>query len=221
MHSAECTWHRSGCVFKSEPRAVTSPAFGDLCRSTQHAALCQSSSVLGHPLASSGPQGDREARRGSRRPATADADTATPGALSLDSQKLRQELDRKFGHWIGRLRSGVHVQILVNLVRKLGDADFETTLDLLEHLLILRGGHKCDAEAFRAEPASSTDTMQIRVRLPWDIVVDGDVDPLDIDTAAKDVRADGDALLECLELLVPGDPVAKVRIKSPITRPND
>ena len=47
--------------------------------------------------------------------------------------------------------------------------------------------------------------MQIRVGLGGQIVVDGQVDPLNINTTAKDVGSNADALVELLELLVPAD----------------
>ena len=50
--------------------------------------------------------------------------------------------------------------------------------------------------------------MQVRVSIAGQIVVDGQVDTLDIDTTAKDVGGDADTLVEFLELLVALDAVA-------------
>jgi len=44
--------------------------------------------------------------------------------------------------------------------------------------------------------------MQVRVSIRREIVVDGKVDAFDIDTTAKDVGSNTDALVEVLELLV-------------------
>lgn len=47
--------------------------------------------------------------------------------------------------------------------------------------------------------------MKVRVSLGGQIVVDGQVDTLDINTTTEDICGDADALVELLEFLVPTD----------------
>lgn len=44
--------------------------------------------------------------------------------------------------------------------------------------------------------------MEVRISICREIVVDGKVDTININTATKDVGSDTDALIELLELLV-------------------
>jgi len=44
--------------------------------------------------------------------------------------------------------------------------------------------------------------MKIGVGVSWEIVVDGEIDLFDIDTSAKDIGCNTDALVEVFELLV-------------------
>lgn len=47
--------------------------------------------------------------------------------------------------------------------------------------------------------------MEIRISVCWEIVVDSQVNPLNINTTAKDVGGDTNALVELLEFLVAFD----------------
>jgi hypothetical protein len=49
--------------------------------------------------------------------------------------------------------------------------------------------------------------MQVGIRVAREIVVDGEVDTLDVDTTTEDVSGDTDALVKFLELLVALDTV--------------
>jgi hypothetical protein len=49
--------------------------------------------------------------------------------------------------------------------------------------------------------------MQVGICVLGQVVVDGQIDLLDIDTTAEDVRGDTDTLVEILELLVALDAV--------------
>jgi hypothetical protein len=84
-------------------------------------------------------------------------------------------------------------------------SDFEALLDLLENLLVLVGGDKRDGETLGSETAGTTNTMQVRVGIGRQIVVDRQVDALNIDTAAKDISGDTDALVKLLEFFVPAN----------------
>jgi hypothetical protein len=59
--------------------------------------------------------------------------------------------------------------------------------------------------------------MQVGICVLGQVVVDGQIDLLDIDTTAEDVRGDTDTLVEILELLVALDAVGlsdAVHVKS-------
>lgn len=47
-----------------------------------------------------------------------------------------------------------------------------------------------DGETQMSEPSRSTDTMEVRLRVLWEIKVDDDVHSLNVDTASEEVRAD-------------------------------
>jgi len=47
--------------------------------------------------------------------------------------------------------------------------------------------------------------MKVRVGVCWKIVIDGEIDLLDINTATKDIGCNTDALVEVFELLVAFD----------------
>jgi len=52
--------------------------------------------------------------------------------------------------------------------------------------------------------------VQVRVSISWKIVVDGEIDFLDIDTSAKDIRRNTDTFVEILELFVALDTVIEL-----------
>ena len=82
-------------------------------------------------------------------------------------------------------------------------SDLEALLDLLQNLLVLVGVDERDSETFGAETAGTTDTVQIRIGVGGQIIVDSEVDPLDINATAEHIRGHADALVKLLELLVP------------------
>lgn len=85
---------------------------------------------------------------------------------------------------------------------ELRKGNFKSLLDILQHLLIRFTAHKGDRDTLGSETASTTNPMQVRVGIAGQIIVDGQVDTLYIDTTAKDVSGDTDTLVELLELLV-------------------
>lgn len=89
-------------------------------------------------------------------------------------------------------------------------SDLEALLNLLQNLLVLVGGDEGDGETLGAETAGTTNTMQVRIGVGGQIVVDGKVDALDIDTTTKDVGGHANTLVELLELLVPANAVGKL-----------
>jgi hypothetical protein len=87
----------------------------------------------------------------------------------------------------------------------LRESHFESLLDLLQDLLVAVIADERDSQTLGTESTSTTDTVEIRVGIRRQIVVDGEVDTLDINTTAKHISSDADSLLEFLELLVAAD----------------
>jgi hypothetical protein len=83
--------------------------------------------------------------------------------------------------------------------------NLEALLNLLEDLLIVLVADKGDGETLGSETAGTTDTVQVGVGVGGEVVVDGQIDTLDIDTTTEDVGGNADALVELLELLVAFD----------------
>lgn len=90
-------------------------------------------------------------------------------------------------------------------LRNVRKGDFESLLNGLEHILVLVGGDKRDCKTLGTETAGTTDTVEVRVGISRQIVVDSQVDTLDVDTTTEDVGGDTDTLVELLELLVAAD----------------
>jgi hypothetical protein len=51
--------------------------------------------------------------------------------------------------------------------------------------------------------------MKVRVCIAWEIVVDGQIDPLDIDTTTEHISGNADTLLELFEGLITLDTISK------------
>ena len=85
--------------------------------------------------------------------------------------------------------------------------DLETLLNLLQDLLVLVGAHERDGETLGTETASTADSVKIRAGICRKVIVDGQVDPFNVDTTTEDIRRDADALLKLLKLLVTLDTV--------------
>ena len=85
--------------------------------------------------------------------------------------------------------------------------NFESLLDILQDLLILLVAHEGDGQTLGTETTGTTNAVQVGVGIGGQIVVDGQVDTLNIDTTAEDVGGDTDTLVEFLELLVTFDTV--------------
>ena len=89
--------------------------------------------------------------------------------------------------------------------RYVRQSNFEALLDILEDLLIILVADEGDGQTLGTETTSTTDTVEIGVGISGQIVVNGKVDTLDIDTTAEDVSSDTNTLVELLELLVTFD----------------
>ena len=75
-------------------------------------------------------------------------------------------------------------------------------LDFIEGLAVFICADKGDGEALSTEAASTTDTMQVGVSIHRHVKVEHDVDLLDVDTTAKELSGDEDAVSKLLETLV-------------------
>ena len=91
------------------------------------------------------------------------------------------------------------------LGKHLRKSDLEPLLNRLQHLLVGIVAHKGNSKTLSTETACTTNTVEVGVGVRRQIVVDGEVDALDIDTTTKDIGGDTDALVELLELLVTTD----------------
>lgn len=96
-----------------------------------------------------------------------------------------------------------HVALAVNPVgRELRQRNLEPLLDALQHFLVTFAAYEADTETLGTKTTRTSDTVQVGVGVAGQVVIDGQVDALDIDTTAEDVSGDADTLVELLEFLV-------------------
>ena len=96
-----------------------------------------------------------------------------------------------------------HIAFRVDtLSRELRQRNLESLLNRLKHLLISLAADERDGKTLCAETAGTTDAVQVRVGIAGQVVVDGQVDALDVNTAAEDVGGYTDTLVEVLELFI-------------------
>lgn len=91
-------------------------------------------------------------------------------------------------------------------------SNFEALLNLAENFLVILAADERNGETLGTETTSTADTVKVGTSIARQIVVDGQVDTLDIDTTAKDVSGNTDTLLELLELLVAADTKIKLAL---------
>lgn len=91
--------------------------------------------------------------------------------------------------------------------KDLRKGNFKSFFDLLQDLLILLATDKRDWQTLGTETTGTTHTVQVWIGIPWEIVVNGKVDTLNIDTTTEHVRGDADTLVELLELFVTFDTI--------------
>ena len=84
----------------------------------------------------------------------------------------------------------------------------EALLNRFENSFVLRRRDEGDGETLCTEATSATDSVEVRVGIGREIVVDGKVDSLNIDTTSEDISGDTDTLVELLELFVTFDSVS-------------
>ena len=86
-------------------------------------------------------------------------------------------------------------------------SNLEPLLNRLEHLIILLRANERDRETLGTKTTSTTHTMKVCVSILRQVVVNGQVDLLNINTTAKNISRDTDTLVEVLELLVAFDAI--------------
>lgn len=84
----------------------------------------------------------------------------------------------------------------------LRQSHFESLRNLFEYGFIFRTADEGDAETFGTKTSSTTNSVEIRIWVTRQIVVDCEINALDINTAPKDIRCNADPLIELLELFV-------------------
>ena len=87
----------------------------------------------------------------------------------------------------------------------LREGNLESLLNRLQHLLICIAAHEGDRETLGSETTGTTNTMKIGISIGGEIVVNGEIDTLNINTSTKYISSDTDTLLEVLECLVSAD----------------
>jgi hypothetical protein len=98
--------------------------------------------------------------------------------------------------------SVVHVAGGVDSGWQFADFHFEALLDLSQNFFVLGRLHERNRETLGSESAGTTNPVQIFVALLGHVEVDYDVDLLDIDSAAKKLSRNQDAILELLKAVV-------------------
>jgi hypothetical protein len=93
--------------------------------------------------------------------------------------------------------------------------NLESLLNRLQYFLIGLTADERDRETLGSETTGTTHTMEVGVGVTGKIVVNGQVNPLNIDTTAKNIGGDTDTLLEVLERLVALDTVSSLELKRP------
>lgn len=94
----------------------------------------------------------------------------------------------------------------------------ESLLKLCKHRLILLTRHERNRETFGTETTGTTNTMKVRVGVSWQVVVDGQVDSLDVDTTSEDISSNADSLVEVFEFLVSFDSAMMISLKTSQSR---
>lgn len=103
------------------------------------------------------------------------------------------------------MRLGAHVGGHVNLIGEFGNVDLESRLNLAQNLLVLFAANEGNGDTLGSESSGTTHSVKELIGFVGEIVIDHDIDPLDIDSASKQIRRDQNAGIEILERLVLGN----------------
>jgi hypothetical protein len=91
--------------------------------------------------------------------------------------------------------------------RNLRKSNLEPLLNGLQNLLVCLRAHEGDRETLSSETTGTTNSVQVRISIAWEIIVDSQVDTLDINTTAKDIGGYTNPLIKLLKLLVALDTI--------------
>lgn len=83
--------------------------------------------------------------------------------------------------------------------------NLKSLLNCLQDLLISLTAHEGNRKALGSEAAGTANTMEVRIRIAWKVVVDSEINALDINTTAEHISGDADTLVKFFELFVPLD----------------
>lgn len=110
--------------------------------------------------------------------------------------------------WIGEVEchesvgSSLDVSGDIDLFWELGDADVETVLYTVQSLGVVLVGDESDGQSLGSETSGTSDSVKVRVRILWHIVVEDDVDTLNVHSTSEQISGDENSLLEVLECLI-------------------
>jgi len=65
-------------------------------------------------------------------------------------------------------------------------SNLESFLNSLENFLVRLAGNERDRKTLGSETTGTTNAVQVRVSITWEVIVDGQVDTLDINTTTED-----------------------------------
>lgn len=90
-------------------------------------------------------------------------------------------------------------------ISNLRKSNLEPFLNVLQNLLISVIADERDRETLGTETACTTDAVKVRIRINRQIIVDGKVNSLNINTTPQHIRCNADTLFELFKFLEPFD----------------
>jgi hypothetical protein len=93
------------------------------------------------------------------------------------------------------------------VAKDLRNRSLETLFNLLQNILVGLCADEGDGDTLGTKTTGTTDTMEVGVSVKWEIVVNGQIDTLDINTTTEDIGGNADALVKFLEFLISLDTV--------------
>jgi hypothetical protein len=90
-------------------------------------------------------------------------------------------------------------------------SNLESLFNIRQYSTISLAADKGNTQALGSETTSTSNTMEVLVCVLGHIIVDGEIDPLDINTSTKHIRGNADTLVEFFEFLVAFDTRADIR----------
>src|SRR4051812_14860791 len=88
--------------------------------------------------------------------------------------------------------------------------NLESLFNGLQHLLVCLRAHERDRETLGTEATRTTNAVKVGVRISRKVVIDGKVNPFNVDTPTKHVGGNADSLVELLEFFITLNTIASV-----------